>query len=464
MTTTSAAGGDICRLTVFGPDSRAELAVPVHVPLADLLPTLLIHLDQRLATTGLEHGGWVLQRLGEPPLDEDLGTAALGLYDGDIVHLRPRDEQLPPIDFDDIVDGVATAISERADRWRPEFGRRLALGFAGLTGLFGLSLLATARSVAAYEVSAGLALVLLLAGIVASRAFGNRTSGGLLNCLAMAFVIAVGFSRGFSGPNVQAGAPALTLLATAGYLCAAALIVRFTTTTWQIRWEAVAAGSAVIAVSSLADVTFDIGAWGTCALLIPVLLVFGYFATSLSAALVGIKVPPLPTTPDEFQDGLEPEPSASLLHRAAEADRYLTAIYTVIAVIAAGCLGVIAAKGGTAASLFVIGVSTVFLLHCRELVSTRQRLAMLLPPTVGLTALSFAVLWSEPEAARVLAAVALVAVVLLACGAADVLPGRRLIPHWGLAGDITHWLAAAAILPLALQIAGVFSAAHQMRS
>jgi len=46
---------------------------------------------------------------------------------------------------------------------------------------------------------------------------------------------------------------------------------------------------------------------------------------------------------------------------------------------------------------------------------------------------------------------------LLACVLARVLPGRRLLPHWGLAGDITHWLAAAAIIPLALSVTGAFT-------
>jgi hypothetical protein len=46
---------------------------------------------------------------------------------------------------------------------------------------------------------------------------------------------------------------------------------------------------------------------------------------------------------------------------------------------------------------------------------------------------------------------------LLACAAAEVLPGRRLLPHWGLVGDITHWAAAAAIIPLVLSVAGAFT-------
>src|SRR3954468_18448396 len=117
-TAAPAAGtGELCRLVLCGPNSRIELAVPVHVPLAHLLPTLLSRLGGDLATAGLAHGGWVLQRLGGGPPDEALGTAALGLADGDTLYLRPRDDQLPPVDFDDLIDGVATGISNRSDRW-----------------------------------------------------------------------------------------------------------------------------------------------------------------------------------------------------------------------------------------------------------------------------------------------------------------------------------------------------------
>jgi len=59
---------DLCRLNICGPARRVELAVPAHVPLIDLLPAMIGHLGQNLADAGLEHGGWVLQKLGEPPL------------------------------------------------------------------------------------------------------------------------------------------------------------------------------------------------------------------------------------------------------------------------------------------------------------------------------------------------------------------------------------------------------------
>ena len=134
---------DLCRLTLCGPTASAELAVPAHVPLIDLLPALVGHLGDGLADAGLEHGGWVLQRLGDPPLREELSVAALGLRDGDVVHLRPRADQLPPLDFDDLIDGIATGISARPDRWQPDMSRRLLAGLLAVPLAAGIALLAS---------------------------------------------------------------------------------------------------------------------------------------------------------------------------------------------------------------------------------------------------------------------------------------------------------------------------------
>src|SRR6266702_1003304 len=72
------AGGDLGRLTICGPATSVELAVPVHVPLVDLLPALAGHLGDSLADTGLEHAGWVLQRLGERPFREVQAPSTVG--------------------------------------------------------------------------------------------------------------------------------------------------------------------------------------------------------------------------------------------------------------------------------------------------------------------------------------------------------------------------------------------------
>ena len=98
---TAPATAEMCRIVVCGPDRQIEISVPAQVVVADLLPVLLQHLGDGLADTGLGHSGWILQRLGSPPLDEDTTVGDSGLVDGTVVHLRPRSEQIPPVHFDD---------------------------------------------------------------------------------------------------------------------------------------------------------------------------------------------------------------------------------------------------------------------------------------------------------------------------------------------------------------------------
>src|SRR5262249_34418381 len=128
-TTVKTATVNLCRLTVRAPESSFELAVPVDVQIMDLLPTIVGYAGSRagadLNEAGLAHSGWALQRLGEDPLDEESTPDALGLHDGDAVYLRPRQEAIPPVHFDDLVDSVATTLRERPDSWRPELSRRL---------------------------------------------------------------------------------------------------------------------------------------------------------------------------------------------------------------------------------------------------------------------------------------------------------------------------------------------------
>ena len=122
--------GEVRRLVVVGPTSRVDLSVPVHVQVGALLTTLLRSIGADSTGQGPETGGWVLQRLGDLPLDEESTTEDLDLVDGDVLHLRPRSEQFPPVNFDDLVRGSATAtrptpqIRKRSSLFRREGGGR----------------------------------------------------------------------------------------------------------------------------------------------------------------------------------------------------------------------------------------------------------------------------------------------------------------------------------------------------
>ncbi|CAM5433486.1 hypothetical protein SMICM304S_00830 [Streptomyces microflavus] len=98
---TDSAVAESCRLTVRAPSVTIDLAVPADVPVADLLPTLLRYVGEEAEEAGLDHAGWVLQRLGDAPLDEETTLAQAGLSDGAVLHLRPSTEALPEARLDD---------------------------------------------------------------------------------------------------------------------------------------------------------------------------------------------------------------------------------------------------------------------------------------------------------------------------------------------------------------------------
>jgi type VII secretion integral membrane protein EccD len=456
-TQTAVGAGEVCRLTVYGPKSRVELAVPAHVPVADLMPTVLGHLGPELATHGLDHGGWVLQRLGEAPLEEDLGTAALGLYDGDVLHLRPRNEQLAPVDFDDLVDGVATGIADRRDAWRPASTRRLLLGVGGLL-LVVASLMLPLQSNGVIAAAAGLGLTSGLIGGAVSlvRAHDDAPAGAVLGFGALGFAAGSGLCLpALAGP--VGPATALTgsgVLAAGGFLAIAAVAVRLGTGTQTAALNALTVGGALTAGAGMLALD-GLDSAGAAAVILPVALLLSYAVPTVSAKLAGLHIAPPPVSPEEFQQDVDPVPATDLLRRTAVADEQITAFHAVLGLVISGCLLALVPDPGRSAAWLVICASALVLIHSRELVSSRQRVAMLAPGVVGLTALMID--WSIRAPGMEITGLAVptvlgVGLVLLS----KVVPGRRPMPHWGMAGDIAHWVVTAAVIPLCLAVLGVY--------
>ncbi|NED84266.1 type VII secretion integral membrane protein EccD, partial [Streptomyces sp. SID11233] len=165
---------ELCRLTVRAPARSIDLAVPADVPVSDLLPAVLGYAGDGLEEAGIDHGGWVLQRLGGEPLDEERTLDSYGLRDGDTLYLRPRTEALPEVHLDDLVDGIATTMRDQPYGWTPKVSRWVLLGLAVVLLIGGMVVIAwpggSAPVRAVFATAAGL---LLLAGAgSASRAVG----------------------------------------------------------------------------------------------------------------------------------------------------------------------------------------------------------------------------------------------------------------------------------------------------
>ncbi|WP_329791554.1 type VII secretion integral membrane protein EccD [Lentzea sp. DG1S-22] len=449
--------GEMCRLTICGPTSRVELAVPAHVPIADLMPTVLGHLDPALATSGLAHGGWVLQRLGEPPLDEDQGTAASGLFDGDLLHLRPRDDLLPLVDFDDLVDGVHTGLSRKQDLWTPALTRYTGVALMAVFAVVAVVVASFADSGLMASISAGaVACCLLVMSAVAAHARDDRVSALVLGAVAVCAAAVAGLAVPMGGAPPQHWFTAPGVFAAAFAVAVTAMAVRAVTGAATEVALAVVVAALLVCAGGAVTMFGGLSGPGSAAIVVTAALLLTKAAPSAAARLAGLAVEPVPTTADEFQEGLDPLPSGDVLDRADSADRYLTGFLSVLGLVLAGGLVVVAAHTSWDASVFAAVVSVLLLLHARELSSVWHRLTALVPAVAGLVSTACVraagggpVWWTS-----VLLGLLLVAGAAFAC--AQVLPGRKLVPRWGRWGDLLHWACALATIPLVLSLTGVY--------
>ena len=126
----------VTRVSVLAPGTRADLALPGDVPVAELLPVLVeltgADAPPAPATAYGEHTpvrsadraagtGWTLAPLGQAPADPRRTSTGSGVLDGDQLVLRRRDDAAPAPLYDDVVDAVAESTPAS---YRP-VGRRL---------------------------------------------------------------------------------------------------------------------------------------------------------------------------------------------------------------------------------------------------------------------------------------------------------------------------------------------------
>ncbi|NUR42639.1 MAG: type VII secretion integral membrane protein EccD [Streptomyces sp.] len=464
MTDTQVA--ELCRLTVRAPARTVDLAVPADVPVADLLPAVLGYAGDDLEEAGLDHGGWVLQRLGGEPLDEERTLDAYGMRDGETLFLRPRTEALPEVHLDDLVDGIATTMRQHPYGWSPKAGRRLLLGI--VVAVLGGGLLLAALpggSALPRAVFASVAGLLLLAGAgAASRAVGDAGAGAVLGFMVAPYLALAGWllpGGELSGRHAYEALGARLLsasaAATGGAVLTLAVVAAF---------AALFLGLAVIAVfgavAAALMLAADLPPAHVAGILAVVAVALGAFVPSLSFRMSGMRMPPLPTNAQQLQEGIDPHPASAVAERAVLADGWMTSLYAAVGTVAAACVAVLARDGGLAAAITTAVLSLLLVLHARGLGNVWQRLSLAVPGVAGLLLL---VLADAPDLApgtRLGVATGLLAVAAALAIASWTVPGRRLVPYWGRAAELLHSALAISLLPLALWVLGVYGALRSL--
>ena len=145
------------------------------------------------------------------PLSVGVGLAQQGVQDGDVLHLVPARAGWPELEYDDVVDAIAAGARRYGRAWDGSATRAAGLVAAGVALLSGLVELL--RSAAGTPVPAlvglGVAGLLLLSGVVASRGYGEGVAGAMLGAYALPFALVGGYLFLRGAPGLLVGTTAL---------------------------------------------------------------------------------------------------------------------------------------------------------------------------------------------------------------------------------------------------------------
>ena len=452
---------DICRVTVVGPRTRVDLALPVNVPFAELFPGIAHFAGLDAAAIAEAPEGWALQRLGEPPFEPPATPAQAGVADGELLYLRPWVTALPPVASDDIADEIA-GVHDGPGRWGARDGRRVALG-AGAAALAAgvVVLLRTGPPWPVPAMSAGLLAVLLLAaGAAVSRAAGDAGAGAVLGYAALPYTFAAGVLAPLRTLPL-AHVSALAMLAGLALVMTAALIAATAIAHGMAVFFGVAVAAAFgIAAAALAYLWPGLTAAGAAGLVAAPALALTPLVPAVAFRLARLPLPPVPASAEDLRDdAFIAGTGVDVRSRALAADRFVTGAVSGLGLLGAGA-GIVLALGRSGlAPVMCAALACALLLRSRVFRGRAQRLWLVIPGYGSLTWLAVVLAGRSMRVAGpdLLALVAATAIVV---GTGIWLPAHRPSPFWGRAADVCDTALIISLVPLALGVAGVFGFLH----
>ena len=446
---------DLCRVTVHGPTGRADLAIPTAATVGLLVPVVARYVNRLQADDGRP---WVLQRLGEAPLPFDVTPELADLHDGDVLYLRPAEDPLPELAYDDLADGIAESIANRGDRWRPESTRRMLIGLAvlaeltlavavlfgggpgGLLALYcGVITLALGGGAVAIDHLSGDRMLSFVGGV---GACGFAALAGLIGPQPVADV----FDPHSSGVLLS-GICAVLVAAAIGVATRGGIAVYSTVVLLGL---AAIAGSLLVTGTS-ADVP------GATSIVAVALFLVGTLGPRIAARLARLRVPNLPRTAEELQQDIDPVPGALVAARTQDADGYLTAVIVASSLVSLVDTLTVVRVDGWIGWVLPLVFSLAALLRARSLRSVWQRGATLWAGALGVTVVVLGYAFPLSPVGRIGLLVGVLLVAALLVVSAWRLPTTKLLPIWGQVADIAELWAAILLVPLLLVVLDTYS-------
>ncbi|GIM95033.1 type VII secretion integral membrane protein EccD [Paractinoplanes toevensis] len=465
----------LARVTISAPHRRVDVALPEHVPLAELLPEVLRHAGEGLADDGEKHGGWVLRRMDGVALATSQGLFPQGVRDGEVLHLVPAHNEWPELEYDDVVEAIAEGARRRGSVWTPASTRTATLAGAGVLLLLGLIAVLLAGPAWNAGAFAGLAVavILALAGVTASRAYGDARAGAALGAYAMPYAFAgaavlvgttdrvgvVALLPWLGDSEVLAGSVALLVVAALGGVGVASSLRLFTAgavvgllgaVTALISMLTTAAGAAAVLLAAL---VCGIGA-------LPLLAIrFGKMPTPPVTLPTGTDAEAGFTAAGNPLDAARERPDrATVFAAVTRTEELLAGMLLGHTVLAAAAFLVLATSGSLSARLLAAVSATSLLLRSRLFVTLRQRVPLVVGGLIGVLCLGVDLL-VRADGTVLLAVVGGALVLAMVTVAAGATYSRKPpSPYLGRAADLLDTIVVVSVIPVACAVVGLYDA------
>lgn len=450
------AGTDLCRVTIVGPSRRVDLALPVVVTLAEVLPHVVRHAGEAAQSPDDAHAGWVLQRLGAAPLDATRRLSTLELRDGELLYLRRREDAAPELAFDDLVDAVATSAGFQAP-WTALATRRTSAG-VGLAALAVATVLLVASG-PPWTVPAaallGLSVATALVAGVVSRVVGNGPLGAAVGLAAVAIAAAGGaVLPGAVGGLGDLGAA--HLLAAGAATAALATLVGVTVGTSGHAFTVLATLGTISAAAAAARLFVTSDPSNVAAVTLAVALVTTPAVPAIGFRVARLRLPLLPRGVVDLSADDE-LPAPDVLSQGTTAARVVRDLLLVTALVTVGCAVILAADPGWAGPTLATVGGVALLLRARLFAALTARLALLLGGTAAVAVVGLALFADTDLSTGLLAAGACTAVAAGFVAYAGRRKDRRPSPWLGRMADILEALIVLAVIPLVLAVLDLYA-------
>jgi len=228
------AAADRVRLSIISARTQIDVALPLDVPIAVLLPAMVELVRSREVTDAdspdspfskeAKRTIWSLIRVGEKTsLPPRVTLRAADIVDGELLYMTSERALSPPTLYDDVVDAAARLNKAGYPSWNAEAARWMAFTGVYLTSAMWVYFLVDRAFRPNRGPIVGLSVVvaLSLVGVaaLAHRSYGRADISAALGWAALPIGAAAGWATlsGFGGYGLSAGCAAMVLISAAAF-------------------------------------------------------------------------------------------------------------------------------------------------------------------------------------------------------------------------------------------------------